>query len=282
MFVADLLHQQLDLCYATLSPSDCLSIGYFLSVVSSTLSGTFKVNLTSCCIGDQGCKFLLRGLHKYANLRSKIASQLELKVRRNNIQDEGAKHLSELLKNTSVVTITKLDMSVNTIGISGFQTLCETLSYNTTLEELDVTNCWLVISDADEYSLYQLFSCNDSLKRLFLSGNEVCNCHHLAAGLESNKTINTLWLTGCGLTDKSLRELSLGLNKYIEELRIHRNDLITVDGIKAFARHLTTLTNLRHLVIPGHLGSSAHAAFDEVNKERHRNGLPEITVVDGE
>lgn len=282
VLIADLFDQHLDLSYTFLSPTDCLSIGYFLSVVSTTLTGTFKLDLTGCCIGDQGCKFLLRGLYKYSNSCSKIKSQLAFKIRRNNIQDEGAKYLSELLQTTSIVKVSKLDLSINAIGENGFRALFETLSCNSSLEELDITDCSLIISDADEYLLYQLLSSNSSLKHLFLSGNEICNCHHLAAGLESNRTLNTLWLTNCGLTNDSLQELSVGLNNYIEELRIHRNNSITVDGVEMFARRLASLSKLRHLVIPGHLGSSVHVVFREVNEERQKNGLQQITIIDGE
>ena len=63
-FVAGLLDHTLDLSGTTLSPLDCLSVGNFLSVVSTTVSGEFVVDLYSSSIGDQGCEFLVRGLCK--------------------------------------------------------------------------------------------------------------------------------------------------------------------------------------------------------------------------
>ena len=71
VFVADLLDHTLNLARTTLSPLDCLSVGYFLSVVSTTVSGEFRVYLNYCSIGDQGCKFLVRGLCKCLNTHSK-------------------------------------------------------------------------------------------------------------------------------------------------------------------------------------------------------------------
>ena len=78
-FVADLLGHRLNLGYTSLTPLDCLAVGYFSSVVTTTctVSGC-AVNLKFCSIGDQGCKFLVRGLYKCLNAQSKITSQLNL------------------------------------------------------------------------------------------------------------------------------------------------------------------------------------------------------------
>ncbi len=66
------------------------------------------------------------------------------------------------------------------------------------------------------------------------------NCRHIAAGLAVNKTLRTLNLRSCKLTDQSIEELSTGLINKIERLYIWFNDAITEDGMKTLARHLTT------------------------------------------
>ena len=86
----------------------------------------------------------------------------------------------------------------------------------------------------------------------------------------------------CGLTDKSVNDLSSGLNNYIRELYIGGNDSITESGLRTFARHLTNLSGLRHLWIPGHLESTINTVFSGVNEESRRNGLPKIEVKCGE
>ena len=48
-FVIQQLEDTLDLSYITLTPVDCPSIGYFLSLVKK-----FRVNLNSCSLGDAG------------------------------------------------------------------------------------------------------------------------------------------------------------------------------------------------------------------------------------
>ncbi len=384
MFVADLLNNDLNLNHTTMNPIDCLSVGYFASVCSNT-SNEFTLSLSSSSIGDQGSKFLARGLSKCSHSQSKISVYL----RNNDIHEEGIHHIAEVIDNTSLISA--LDLSSNPIGNSGFSTLlstntslknlnlsicslslddhraiprllstnttlehlnlssnpignrglstlcdalstntslknlnlsicslslddhgaiprllsinttlehldlssnfigntelkniCESLSTNTSLKSLDLTNCSLTISDDNGAALYQLLNTNNSLEHLVLSNNTVTNCRHIAAGLAVNKTLKTLNLNSCKLTDQSIEELSTGLINKIERLDIdstYSNYSITEDGMKTLARHLTThCSELTHLSIPYHLESCIKTVFRDANKERKRNGLPEIDV----
>ncbi len=128
-------------------------------------------------------------------------------------------------------------------------------------------------------ALYQLLKINTSLEHLDLSINTVTNCCHIAAGLAVNKTLRTLSLDFCKLTDQSIEELSTGLINKIERLDIDGNDSITKDGMKTLARPLTShCSELTLLWIPSHLRSCIETVFRDANKERKRNGLPEINV----
>ena len=103
-FVSDLLGHCLNLEDTSLTPLDCLAVGYFSSVVTTTCTvSRCTVNLNGCSIGDQGCKFLVRGLYKCLNAQSKITSQLTLHLSNNDIHEEGIHHIAQLLQNTSVV-----------------------------------------------------------------------------------------------------------------------------------------------------------------------------------
>ena len=262
VFVANLLNHNLGLDYTTMNPIDCLSVGYFVSACSNTSNG-FRLSLKNCSIGDQGCKFLARGLSKCPNSN-------------NDIPTEGI-HIAEIIENTS--SISELDLSYNAIGNSGLSTLCEALSTNTSLKTLNLTKCSLTISEDNGAALYQLLNTNNSLEYLFLSGNTVTSCRHIAAGLAVNKTLRTLILSFCELTDQSIEELSTGLINKIERLEISGNASITEDGMKTLARHLTThCSELTWLGIPIHLRSCIKTVFRDANEERKRNGLPEIHV----
>ena len=263
VFVANLLNHNLDLDRTTMNPIDCLSVGYFASVCSNSSNG-FRLSLRNCSIGDQGCKFLARGLSKCPNSN-------------NDIPTEGI-HIAEIIENTS--SISELDLSSNAIGNSGLCTLCEALSTNTSLKSLHLGNCSLTISDDNGAALYQLLNTNNSLEYLDLSCNTVTSCRHIAAGLAVNKTLRTLNLYNCELTDQSIEELSTGLINKIERLDISGNYSITEDGMKTLARHLTThCSELTRLWIPLHLESCIETVFSDANKERKRNGLPEIYVI---
>ncbi|XP_064390299.1 NACHT, LRR and PYD domains-containing protein 5-like [Halichondria panicea] len=279
VFVANLLNHNLHLNRTTMNPIDCLSVGYFASVCFNTSNG-FTLSLHSCSIGDQGCKFLARGLSKCPNSN-------------NDIPTAGI-HIAEIIENTN--SISKLDLSCNAIGNSELSTLCEALSTNTSLKSLnlslcslslddhgaiprllntnntleslnlssnvvgntelknicealstdaslkslDLGNCSLTISDDNGAALYQLLNTNNSLECLNLSDNTVTSCRHIAAGLAVNKTLRRLDLYNCELTDQSIEELSTGLINKIESLHIWDNASITEDGMKTLARHLTT------------------------------------------
>ena len=276
VFVASLLNRYLSLANTILTPFDCLSVGYMLSIVSTRISGLFHVNLKDCSIGDQGCKFMVRGICKYLSTRSNITSQLKINLQNNNIHKEGIHHISHLLKETTMVY--NLDLSWNSIGESGLKNLCETLSTNTTLKVLKLYKCELSLTEDNGHLLYHLLHTNTSLSCLSLSGNQLFDCHHIAAGLSNNKTLRVLWLICCGLTDSSIETLSLGLNNYIEEVHIGSNDSITENGLRILAKHLFTLSGLRCLRIPCHLESSITTVFSDSNAERRKNGLLEIEV----
>ena len=96
--VARQLRRGLNLGGTTLTPSDCLCIGYFLAHVCKMAAGEFEVNLSSCSIGDLGCKYLISGLHKYLDTHSAVTTLLSMDMSSNAISHHGVHHLSTLLK----------------------------------------------------------------------------------------------------------------------------------------------------------------------------------------
>ena len=100
-FVACELQKELDLSEQTLSPVNCLSIGYFVRRVCSTNTGEFKLKLTIDRIGEYGSSLLVRELSKYSLLHPQTATggianlHLEL-VKRSGFIAEHAKIISNL------------------------------------------------------------------------------------------------------------------------------------------------------------------------------------------
>ena len=241
----------------TLSPLDCLSIGYF---IYATSSGNFRVSLTSCSIDDQGALFLFLGVCKYLNTHSTVTTQLDMSLRGNDIHEEGAHHIAELLSNTNVVY--NLNLSGNRVGAEGLKSLCNALVTNTSLTELDLSMCSIVVSEDNSPVLTEMLRRNNALKVLSLSWNSVTDsaCHYIATGLKDNKSLRELNLTKCGLTDREVESLSTGLNDYIEELRLYGNEVITISGLKTLASHL---------IIPARLRLSSSIAVSEHDNLMH-------------
>ena len=272
-FVAELLNAELVLSYTTLSPLDCLSLGYFLSVISTTTSGMFRVNLMSCSIGDQGCKFLTRGLCKCLNTHSTVTSQLTMYLSFNDIHEEGAHHIAELLTNFVVV-----DLWSNPIGADGLKSLCVALVTNTSLTNLILNSCSIVVSEDNGPALTEMLTRNNTLKYLSLGDNRLTEsgCHYISSGLRKSTSLRELKLYYCKLTDQGVEILSTGLNNYIEVLDLYGNNKIT--GLKNITSNLITPARLIKVCIPYHLKSSINSIFGPVNEVRLRNGLPKIDV----
>ena len=85
----------LDLSDTTLTPSDCLCIGYFLANICKMATDNFRVNLHNCSTGDQGCKYLASGIILHHNT---VTTLLTIDLGNNNITHCGLHHLSILLK----------------------------------------------------------------------------------------------------------------------------------------------------------------------------------------
>ena len=62
--VAHELKYRFEFSMITLTPSDCLCIGRFLSYICQIATDKVEVELSECSVDDQGCKYLTSGLCK--------------------------------------------------------------------------------------------------------------------------------------------------------------------------------------------------------------------------
>ena len=143
--VAQQLQHGLDLKGTTLTPSDCLCIGYFLAHVFKMAAGTFKVNLGNCSIHNQGCKYLVNGLHKFLDTDSAVTTLLQMDIRSNAVSHHRVQHLSTLLK---LGCINHLELTFNNLlpkqldtTHAPFVAFTEQLTNNTTLRTLWLQKC---------------------------------------------------------------------------------------------------------------------------------------------
>ena len=286
--VAQQLKRRLDLRYTTLTPSDCLCIGYFLAHVYKMAAGEFKTDLSGCSIGDQGCKYLVSGLHKYLDTHSAVTTLLHIEMRINDISHHGLHHLSTLLK---IGCIDYLDLAFNNLLSeqdtihAAIDTFTEQLKYNTTLKTLWLRGCGLTTLSAE--SLAEALTNNKYLEVLSISDNALCDdgIQHLAHALRVNQGLKTLSLVSCGMTDvgfeclaKSLQHNNVLTKLYVWNIHEDNPNKITEKIVPVLTECLQNNHTLTKLVLPENLESSTTSIEEAVSDVRKRSGLPLIEV----
>ena len=283
--VAQQLQHELDLIYTTLTPSDCLCIGYFLAHVCKMSAGEFKVHLS---ISDRGCKYLVSGLNKCLDTHCAVTTLLNMDMSFNDISHHGVHHLSTLLK---IGCIDYLNLSHNNLLSeqdtihATIDTFTEQLKYNTTLKTLRLQRCGLTTLSAK--SLAEALTTNKHLEELSISYNALCDdgIQHLAHALRVNQGLKQLLLVSCGMTDVGLECLAKSVqhNNILNELQVwnvtEKNpNRITEKIVPVLTECLQNNHTLTKLVLPNNLKSSTTSIENAVNDVRKRSGLPFIEV----
>ena len=181
----------------TLIPVDSLAIGYFLCSVTHAPCNMeeFRVDLGNCSLGDAGTKSLMQSILKNVHPHDQGAVNVPLKffLCDNEIHEEGASHIAEMLNSTSIVS--KLILSRNPIGDKGLQAIFKALKRNKTLKILSVHNCDL--SDTGVTSLADALQTNTTLEVLNCTSNEGVTKNglvHLTDVLSKQSGLVKLWL----------------------------------------------------------------------------------------
>jgi Ran GTPase-activating protein (RanGAP) involved in mRNA processing and transport len=90
-----------------------------------------------------------------------------MQLLKNEIHEEGASHIAELLNSTSIVS--KLWLDDNPIGDKGLQTIFDALKQNKTLKFLSVSDCGM--TDTGVASLADALHTNNTLETIYINGN---------------------------------------------------------------------------------------------------------------
>ena len=125
----------LDLPDVTLSPLDCMSVGYFLALVCRN-SRKLRVNLYYCGINDHSFGLMMGELSKHAEAcpAGALHGVTELNINGNYIGDKGIALISIALQTNT--TMTKLDTSWCNITDEGALSLAAALTANSSMEYL--------------------------------------------------------------------------------------------------------------------------------------------------
>ena len=226
-FVAEQLRDSLDLYGTSLTPVDCLVIGYFLSSLALTTSNNkvFKVDLDYCSLGDAGTKSLMCSISRHIDPHSTVNTHLNMTLLKNEVHEEGASHIAEVLNNTSIVS--GLWLYRNPIGDKGLQTIYNSLKQNNTLKVLHVSRCGM--TGAGVPSLAEAMDINTTLEELYISVNPIGDkgLQTIFNSVRQNNTLKVLHVSRCGMTDAGVPSLAeaMNLNTTHEELNISGNPI---------------------------------------------------------
>ena len=276
-FVMEQLGNMLDLIDTSLTPVDSIAIGYFLSSVSVTTSDTqeLTVSLGNCSLGDAGTKSLIQSICRSIDPHSTVNTHLSMDLWLNEIHEEGASHIAELLNSTSIVS--KLWLDDNPIGL---QTIFHALKQNKTLKYLCISDCGM--TDTGVALLADALHTNSTLEELDISDNQICeeSASHIARvlndtnvlsrlwlvrnpfgdkglqtifdALKQNKTLKLLSIYDCGMTDTGVASLAdaLHTNNTLETLNIRDNEAVTENGLTCLVEAVSRHPGLKYLRIP--------------------------------
>ena len=184
------LNGRLTLNHFTLSPLDCMSIGYFLAFALEA-GAELHVNLSHCGIDDHSFGLIMKELSRHVDTSAKDALHgvIELNISGNKISDNSMDHIAAALRTNT--TIRTLDISrCSSISILGCESLASALAVNRSLEELSIS--------------YNKFH------------NGI---NYIAAALRTNTTLNTLRIS-CSNSDITHIASALRINNALKRLVI--------------------------------------------------------------
>ena len=172
----------LNLSFVTLSPLDCMSVGYFLAFVLRNCR-ELKVNLSHCSIDDHSFGIMMGELSKHAEACP-----------------AGALHGA-----------TKLIINSNKIGDNGVAHIATALQTNTTMTILNISRCDM--SDEGAESLSRALAISRSLQTLYVHYNDISDSGmtHIATALQTNNTLKTLTIGNETTTDEGALSLAAAL-----------------------------------------------------------------------
>ena len=232
----------LDFYGSSLSPMDLLSIGYLISMSNTNV--VKELNIGYCHIGDYGVKTLMKYL-----ACTKVAGSWKFDLSLNNVCEEGVASIAKVLQNSDLIYL--LNLAMNPIGAEGLQSLAEALIANTSLVELDLSECSFEITDENGPIVTEMLQRNKTLRNLYLFTTYILDTGivYIAKGLEKNTSLECFVISvldevgGKALASAIATNTSLPLF----ELALHGYDMITEDNKQAFIDMLQQNTSIKTL-----------------------------------
>ena len=249
-YVVSLLGGTLDLSQASLSPVDCLSVGYFLRCTCLTTTGKFEVDLYDCSLDEYQITCVVRELSKCCNgshVNFVIGLGSDLYV----LHEPPTMSSDTIVKLLCCCSVLSLDMSHYNIIEERELYLSHALATNSSLVELNLTGCSLQVTDSNGPALTEMLKVNKTLQTLNMSWNSGVadvGAFFIAEGLLHNSGLKHLELKYCGITAEGAKSIAdaLKVNRTLEHLNISHNT-IGDTGVVHIAEALKSNNSLKRL-----------------------------------
>ena len=234
----------LNLSSVTLSPLDCMSVGYFLALVCRN-SRKVRVNLSRCGINDHSLGLMMGELTEAC--------------------PAGALH-----------GVTELNINGNNIGDKAIAIFSTALQTNTTMTRIFITGCNM--SDDGAKSLARALTVNKRLQELYFRYNDISDTGiaHIATALRTNNTLKILSIGKETATDEGALSLAAALtaNSSMEYLYLYWSSTHPDSTLKNIGECVSKST-LRKLQLVVNMPASGEAP---VTEERAKEWLQCVEV----
>ncbi|KAL9976659.1 hypothetical protein ACROYT_G013983 [Oculina patagonica] len=207
---------------------------------------TLKINTTLTRLDLRGKQIDDNGARSLSEVLKVNASLTNLDVSENKIGHRGAKSIFEALEHNA--TLTSLNASKNNIGVVGACSLSSALKHNATLTNLNVSQNNIGPSGA--VSLSSALEHNATLTNLDVSQNNInpSGADSLSSALEQNTTLTNLDMSKNNIGPSGADSLSSALkqNATLTNLNVSQNNIYPsgADSLSSALEQNTTLTNL--------------------------------------
>ena len=270
-YVVSLLGGKLDLSDTSLSPVDCLSVGYFLRCTCLTTTGTFEVELLDCNLDDYKIACVVRELSKCCNDRhvnfeirlgsSRFPAVVLDKLYNPDVVQElpvaaiFASAISSLLCCCSIISL-DFSRALRTLKKEELYHLSCAVSTNSSLAKLNLCHCSLQVTGINGPALTEMLKVNKTLQTLDMSENNGVadvGAFFIAEGLLHNSGLKHLKLRECGITAEGAKSIAdaLKVNSTLEHLNMTHNTIgdtgVADVGVFVVAEGLLHNCGLKHL-----------------------------------
>jgi len=287
---------EMDFKNTQLSSADYLRLGYFLACLYTNQSEVFKfpMDLSEQIKSEKCVRLVMKGLSASPELQYEPYGCVVLDLSKNctvgsfywatslttnlsvvelnlsscslQITDDNGPSITDMLRRNR--TLKSLNLSSNSeLGEAALQHIMEGVQDNTTLVQLNISSCSLVVTDHNAQALHKMLQKNTTLKSLNLSGNrniKDTGVECISSGISENTSLIVLNLRNCGITGLGAKHLAemLAHNKSLQSLDIGVNYHIGDGGIVSIAKALESNKTLKELLMP-HCGITAGNLTDE-------------------